>query len=116
MKLRLRLLPTIVLAALLAFPAAAQIDPGNFEIVQFGQTVGEIFVPAHEPGQTVYVEHWVLFRTYTYPDGDRWLRTKIKAGRKHYTSEEDFFARAPWGPGYRYVRVDATDTDKLPGR
>jgi hypothetical protein len=41
---------------------------------------------------------------------------KIKASRQTYSSEEDFFARVAWEPGFRYVRVDATDTDTLPGR
>jgi hypothetical protein len=105
-----------IFAIVLALPAQAQIDPGNFDIFQNGRKVGEIFVPARAAGQTNYVEHWVLFSDYVYPDSDLSLNTKIKASRKTYTSEDDFFARVPWGPGFRYVRVDATDTDTLPGR
>ena len=105
-----------ILAIAFALPAQAQIDPGNFDIFQNGRKVGEIFVPARAAGQTNYVEHWVLFRDYVYPDGDLSLNTKIKASRRTYTSEEDFFARVLWGPGFRYVRVDVTDTDSLPGR
>jgi hypothetical protein len=105
-----------IFAIALALPAQAQIDPGNFDIFQNGRKVGEIFVPARAAGQTNYVEHWVLFSDYVYPDSGLSLKTKIKASRRTYTSEEDFFARVPWGPGFRYVRVDATDTDTLPGR
>jgi hypothetical protein len=100
----------------IVLPAYAQIDPGNFVIVQNGKIVGEIFVPQRNAGQINYVEHWVLFRDYVYPDSDLSLVTKIKTGRQRYTSEADFFARVPWGPGFRYVRIDATDTDVLPGR
>ena len=107
---------SVIFAIALVLPTQAQIDPGNFDIFQNGRKVGEIFVPARAAGQTNYVEHWVLFSDYVYPDGDLSLNTKIKAGRKTYTSEEDFFARVPWGRGYRYVRIDATDTDTLPGR
>jgi hypothetical protein len=44
------------------------------------------------------------------------LKTTITLAREKYASEEDFFARVPWGPGFRYVRVDCLDTDQLPGR
>jgi hypothetical protein len=115
MKPLFRTLLTIITALALSLPAKAQLDPGDFDIFQKGKKVGEIFVPARAVGQNVYVEHWVLFSDYVYPNGERSLKTKIKAGRQRYTTEEDFFARVPWSPGYRYVRVDATDTDRLPG-
>jgi hypothetical protein len=107
---------SVIFALALALPAQAQIDPGNFDILQNGRKVGEIFVPARAAGQINYVEHWVLFSDYVYPNSDLSLNTKIKASRQTYTSEGDFFARVPWGPGFRYVRIDATDTDRLPGR
>jgi hypothetical protein len=100
----------------MAIPASAQLDPGNFDIVQNGKKVGEVFVPDRAVGQTAYVEHWVLFSDYVYPNNDLPLKTIIKPGRQRYVSEEDFFARAPWGRGFRYVRMDVTDTDTLPGR
>jgi hypothetical protein len=106
----------MIMALALAVPAKAQLDPGDFDIFQNGRKVGEIFVPARSALQTSYVEHWVLFSDYVYPDRDLSLKTKIKAGRQRYASEEDFFARVPWGRGYRYVRIEATDTDTLPGR
>ncbi|PWT88485.1 MAG: hypothetical protein C5B54_10610 [Acidobacteria bacterium] len=116
MKLLFRSLLILITVLTLTLPAFAQLDPGNFVIVQNRRIVGEIFVPEREPGQTNYVEHWVLFPDYIYPASGVSLDTKIKLSRKTYTSEADFFARVPWGPGFRYVRIDATDTDVLPGR
>ena len=102
----------------LAFPlpAAAQLDPGNHDVFQDGRKVGEIYVPAREPGATHYVEHWVLFSDYVYPNRQLSVVTTIKASRTHYGSEAEFFARVAWGPGFRYVRVESYDTDQLPGR
>jgi hypothetical protein len=102
------------LALLVALPTSAQLDPGNFEIRQNGRTVGEIFVPARAPGTTTYAEHWVLSADYAYPSPDSAVMTQIRAPRQRYASEEDFFARVPWGPGSRYVRIDATESDRLP--
>jgi hypothetical protein len=96
--------------------AAVQLDSGNHDIFQDGRKVGEIFVPAREPGATFYVEHWVLFADYIYPNRQLSVVTTIKASRLHYASEEEFFARVAWGPGYRYVRVESYDTDQLPGK
>ena len=106
----------LVCAFTLAPKAKAQLDPGNFILLQNGRKVGEIYVPQREPGAINYVEHWVLFSDYEYPGKDPSLVTTIVAGRTSYESDEDFFKRAPWGEGFRYVRVDSTDTDKLPGR
>jgi len=100
----------------LALPTFAQLDPGEFDIIQNGKTVGEIFVPQRKAGQIKYVEHWVLFRDYVYPASNRSLTTSIKASRQRHVSETDFFTRVPWGPGYRYVRIDVTDTGIRPGR
>lgn len=116
MKPLFRMLLSTIFALALALPAQAQIDPGNFDIFQNGKKVGEIYVPPRAAGQTNYVEHWVLFSDYVYPDSDLSLNTKIKASRRAYSNEEDFFARVPWEPGFRYVRIQATDTDRLPGR
>jgi hypothetical protein len=116
MKLLFRSLLIGITVFTLALPAFAQLDPGNFDIIQNGKTVGEIFVPQRKPGQIKYVEHWVLFRDYVYPGSNRSLNTSIKASRQRHVSETDFFTRVPWGPGYRYVRIDVTDTQILQGR
>ena len=106
----------LVCVLTLTSKAKAQLDPSTFNLLQNGAKVGEIYVPQREPGAINYVEHWVLFNNYEYPGKDPSLVTTIVAGRSNYESEEDFFKRVAWGPGFRYVRVDSTDTDKLPGR
>jgi hypothetical protein len=58
---------SVIFALALALPAEAQIDPGNFDILQNGRKVGEIFVPARAAGQINYVEHWVLFSGLRLP-------------------------------------------------
>ncbi len=105
----------------LAIPAQAQLDPGIHDIFQtdgFGNKVkvGEIYVPRRETGATNYVEHWVLFDNYVYPSAENRVVTTIRPSRLSYQSEEDFFARVAWGTGFRYVRVDCLDTDRLPDR
>ena len=102
----------------LAGPARGQLDPiGGYWIIQENRVAGEIYVPMRDPGATHYVEHWVLFNNYVYPGGsDPGMVTTIKVSRHSYENEADFFARVPWGPGFRYVRVDCVDTDQLPGR
>jgi hypothetical protein len=105
-----------VCALMLALPAGAQLDPGNFEIFQNGRKVGEIFVPERTKGQTSYVEHWVLSSDYIYPGGKLSAQILIKRSQRSYASVDDFFARVSWGSGYRYVKIEATDADKLPNR
>jgi hypothetical protein len=124
MKLKLRLTKAIVISSFIAVigalalakSAPAQIDVGYFEVFQNGVKAGEICVPPRDVEAVNYVEHWVLFNNYVYPGRDPELVTTIKVARRGYANEADFFARVPWGPGFRYVRVDSTDTDKLPGR
>jgi hypothetical protein len=112
----LRPLVSTLCALMLAAPAQAQLDPGAFDIFQDGKKVGEIFVPARPAGQTHYIEHWVLFREYVYPAGTSGLKTVIEAAQRGHATEADFLAHVAWGPGFRYVRIEVADTDKLPGR
>jgi hypothetical protein len=123
-----RLGAKVILAAALAltmsFAAQArptaprrQLTPDIHDIFQRGRLVGIIYVPRREEGAVHYVEHWVLFDTYVYPGKDPHLQTTIALSRyRNYETAEEFFAKVPWGPGYRYVQVDSTDTDVLPGR
>jgi hypothetical protein len=110
-------------------PAAlAQLDPGSkcagtYEVLEDGQVVGTIYVACWNPAgpslppSARYVEHWVLSSGYVYPGPINGQALTIRpAAEQRYTSEADFFARAPWGPGSRYVRVDASDGTRLPGR
>ncbi len=96
---------------------SAQIDPLTYELVQSGVPVGIIYVPDRAPGATLYAERWILFPNYVYPGANNHVVTEIvPAERQFYTSEADFFRRAPWGTGFRYVHVASTDTTMLPGR
>ena len=115
------LLVAILVTLALPLPTHAQVDPGFHEIFQtdgFGDRikVGEIYVPEREPGAINYVEHWVLWANYVYPSAKAPVVTIIRSSRNRFASEEDFFERVTWRPGFRYVRVDSTDTDSLPGR
>jgi hypothetical protein len=107
---------TVVKAS--AVSPRAQLDPGFFNIFQNGIRVGEIYVPERDPGASRYVEHWILYNSYVYPSRELpELKTEIRVSQKSaYESEADFFARAPFGPGFRYVRADCAEFDRLPGR
>ena len=74
-----------------------------------GTKVGEIYV-AREGEAARYVEHWVMFDNYIYP-------STIKPAREQrYTSEQDFLARVPFGPGATYARWDVVEQSRIPGR
>jgi len=74
-----------------------------------GQKVGEVFV-TREPGAATYVEHWVMFDTFEYPDVIQ------PANDQPYASAQDFLQHVPFGPGYRYARWDVVEQSRLPGR
>jgi hypothetical protein len=74
-----------------------------------GRKVGEIYVD-RAPSAASYVEHWVMFDTYEYPDSIR------PADEQRYASEQDFLSRVPFGPGYRYARWDVAEQTRIPGR
>jgi hypothetical protein len=92
---------------------ASDIGTARFQLHEIyhedGLKVGEIYV-AREPGAPTYVEHWVMFDTYEYPDQIR------PAARQRYASEQDFLARVPFGPGYTYARWDVAERHTIPGR
>src|SRR5262245_33808134 len=81
--------------------------PVQFPIDAFGLfkkevPVADIYSPGKDIKATQYVEHWVLYDGYVYPGNNQpGLTTTIKAAPlSGYKSEADFFANAPWGPGY----------------
>lgn len=116
----LALLSSLALAAgatlLWQRPVGAQLDPGNFCIVQDEVQVGEIFTPVRNPGAPQYVEHWVLYPGYRYPSRENRLKVTVQpCAHTTYSSEQDFFARVPFATGSRYVRVDARESTTLPG-
>jgi hypothetical protein len=131
---RLALLTGIVAAAglLAGSPAAAQMEvtcsltasgtrvcasaltaQGHYPLHEIfhadGTKVGEIYV-ARKPGAATYVEHWVMYAGYEYPDRIR------PAAVQRYRGEQDFLDHVPFGPGYRYVRWDVREQGGIPGR
>jgi len=74
-----------------------------------GTKVGEIYV-ARRPGAAVYIEHWVMYPGYEYPDRIR------PAAVQRYQGEQDFLDHVGFGPGYRYVRWDVVERGTIPGR
>lgn len=112
-------LVALTVAKASSISTGSQLDTkGTYDVLQNGIRVGEVYVPERELKSTQYVEHWVLYNSYVYPSKDHpELKTEIRVAQKSsYESEADFFARVPFGPGFRYVRADCTDTDQLPGR
>ena len=99
---------------------AVQVDPGIHDVyqrVEFRSErkfVAQIYVPERMADETTYVEHWVLFADYVYPNNSLSLVTEIVPSRDRYASLEDFLARVPWGPGFRYIRATAFESSSLP--
>jgi hypothetical protein len=108
----------LLLAGLcVATPAFAQLDYDTYDIYQGGVLVGTIYVPQRAADQPIYSEYWILFANYVYPSEKNPVTTQTAPSTGyHYTSVEDFFAKAPWGKGYRYVDIVALDSSALPGR
>ena len=105
-------------AKLTTISTHAQLQPDfSYDVLQNGIRVGEVYVPEHDPEAKQYVEHWVLYNSYVYPSKDdpKWNMEIRVAQRSNYKSEADFFARVPWGQGFRYVRAVCTESDRLPG-
>ena len=96
---------------------AFQLDPGDKIIIrQNGIRVGEVYAPIRNPEDTHYIEHWVLYDNFVNVGKDRSTVTTFETARDNYKDETDFFARVRWGSSFRYVHVECTETDKLPGR
>jgi hypothetical protein len=93
----------------------AQLDPGNFELYQSGVKVGEVFVPDRDRNARNYLEHWVLLPEYVNP-GEGRGSTEIRPVASGYESTRDFFRRAPFPEGSRYVIIGAHESRTLPGR
>jgi hypothetical protein len=106
--------PARTVAATAGPARAAQLDPGTHDVFQNGRKVAQIFAPERTADETSYVEHWVLFDSYVYPNRSLSLVTEIRPSRDSYASLEDFFARVAWGPGFRYIRVAAFESNSLP--
>ena len=111
-RLLLTTLALLALAAIRPGIADAQIPAAKNRlhiIYDNGSPVGAIYVD-RERGAAQYVEHWVMFPTYTYP-------SEIRPNEQNaYTSADEFLASIPFGPGYRYARLDIAKTASIPGR
>jgi hypothetical protein len=107
----------LLVGALLSF---GQLDPGMkagsaFDIWQAGNKVGEIYIPARQPGVSHYDEHWVLFPDYVYPGPKNLEPVRIvPLAVSPYASQEDFFRRVPFKRGSKYIRVTADEYDQMP--
>ena len=109
-----RFAAVLALLACVGSMAIAQAPPGLFKIYQNGVEVGEIYTPQCA-SRSLYVEHWILYPNYVYPNARNGIKTEIVPDADaSYASEADFFARAPFGPGYRYVHVTSEDGTQLP--
>ena len=106
-------------AALMIHPptAKAQLDPGGrIYLYENGVRVGEVYVPNRAPGQTQYIEDWVLYPNYLYP-GPRFigaLQIVPAPTEQPYASEQDFFQKVPFTTGSKYIRVLARESSYLP--
>ena len=89
-------------------------DPDSIAIIQDGEVVGEIY--RIDPDPDHYVEHWVLYPGYVYPDAESGVITELRPGYRTYRNLDDFYARVPFEKGSRYVKVDCLDGTTLPGR
>jgi len=112
------LLPALmILAGLSLHVAKGQIDPGDrIYLIENGARMGEVYVPDRAPGETKYVEDWVLYPKYRYP-GPSFLgilNVAVSTSERPYSSPADFFQNVPFAAGSKYVRVTAEEFTSLP--
>ncbi|MCH9648321.1 MAG: hypothetical protein K0U98_08785 [Deltaproteobacteria bacterium] len=67
-----------LISALVAFNAAAQVDPGMKILIQVDSQVGVLWVPERLPEACEYQEHWYLFPEYRYPGDEHAIDTVIR--------------------------------------
>jgi hypothetical protein len=105
----------VVLAAFTAM-LFAQVPPDvKIRLFESGNEVGLVYRASGPEDATVYTEHWILYPTYVYP-GPRSLATLklTPESSTPYRSEGEFFKRAPFPKGSKYVRVTAEEFKELP--
>lgn len=108
---------TMMMLSLVALPRAnAQLDynEASFGIYQRGVLVGEVYRAETDPSN--YVEHWVLYPTYVYPNVTNGIVTTLQPGHTEYRDAKDFLGRVPFERGSRYVTATCNDGTKIPGR
>ena len=109
---------TLTFVLLFAFTAIlfAQVPPDvKIRLFESGNDVGLVYRGPGPEDAPVYTEHWILLPNYVYP-GPRSLATLklVPESSTPYQSEADFFKRAPFPKGSKYVRVTAEEFKELP--
>lgn len=118
------ILAVLALLGVLASLGLAQLDPDirSLFLYENGIRVGEIYVPDRAEGATHYLEHWVLYRNYVYPGPNfigELLISPLAGGTSEenvYRNEADFFRRAAFPIGSKYVKVTVDEFTSIPGR
>ena len=96
-------------------PAFAQLDYDTYDVFQNGNVVGLIYVPVRGTDTSIYTEYWILSSKYVYPSEKNLVTTEIRnSSGYHYASVTDFFAKAPFAEGDRFVTVVAVDKTSFP--
>ena len=106
-------LAALIIGAALLF-AQVPVDTGHI-LLESENPVGEVYRGPGDPAATIYNEHWVLHPGYVYPGPKTLVTLKVVPQAKTpYSSEEDFFRRAAFPKGSKYVKVTAEEFTKLP--
>ncbi|MDX2149418.1 MAG: hypothetical protein SFV54_01690 [Bryobacteraceae bacterium] len=87
----------------------------NIVLEEAGHVVGEVYRgPGIETAAT-YTEHWIQYPTFVTP-GPRTLATLnlVPKAITPYSSESEFFAKAAFPKGSKYVKVLAEESPFLP--
>jgi hypothetical protein len=74
-----------------------------------GTRIGIIYVDRESVASKQYVEHWVMFDTYTYP-------SMLWPSADRYDGAADFLARVPFRSGFSYARWDVSEQRRIAGR
>lgn len=118
------ILAVLALMGVLASLGLAQLNPDTRSLLLYesGLRVGEIYVPERAPAATHYLEHWVLYKNYLYPGPNfigELLVSPLAGGTSEqnvYRDEADFFRRATFPAGSKYVKVTVDEFTSIPGR
>jgi hypothetical protein len=97
-------------------PGQVPIDP-DLVLVESGNTMGIAYRGPGPEDASQYTEHWILFPGYVYPGPSTLATLELTPGAgQYFESEADFFARAPFPAGSKYVRAYCEEFTELPGR
>lgn len=84
-------------------------------LVEASQRVGTVYRGPGPEDAPVYTEHWILYPAYVYPSPKTLTTLTLKTqAATEFKDEQDFFRRAEFPAGSRYVRVTAEEFDALP--